>query len=222
MIPKPVDGSSPNVKFSTSLTIIGVFVSILRERFVVGAYSDPPLSWNWEPDLKTTGLFIESGWNENLEGRNVRPGIWVEREQNVYQQVAIGDRDQMPVFQNVRFQMYYGIGETDITIDCTSANRGESMIVGSLVQDFLYMSSDEIQAVFSFRSMTPVLLNKTVPFDKDTKIWNSPVVFRVQYENRWATVPIATMVRNLFLRIGNGTDPETYFRDIALHTGLPL
>lgn len=222
MIPKPPEGANPNLIFSTSLTIIGVFVAILRERFNPTTPSDPALKWRWSPSLKDTGLFIESGWNENLEGRNVRPGIWVDRDQNVYQQVSIGDRDQMPVYQNVRLQLYYGIGETDVLIDCTSPNRGESMILGSIVQDFLQMSSDEIQAIFGFRSMTPIALNRTTPFEKDAKLWNSPVIFRVQYESRWASQPIATMLRNIFLKIGDKTDPEKYFRSIALHTGLPL
>ncbi|PIX39958.1 MAG: hypothetical protein COZ56_15990 [Armatimonadetes bacterium CG_4_8_14_3_um_filter_58_9] len=222
MIPKPVDGANPNLIFSTSLTIIGVFVAILRERFSPATPSDPPLKWHWLPEIKDTGLFIESGWNENLEGRNVRPGIWVDRDQNVYQQVSIGDRDQMPVYQNVRLQLYYGIGETDMILECTSTNRGESMILGSIVQDFLQMSSDEIQAIFGFRSMTPIILNRTTPFNKDTKLWTSPVMFRVQYENRWASQPIATMLRNIFLKIDDKTDPEKYFRDITLHTGMPL
>lgn len=220
-IPKPVDSANPNVHFSTSLVIIGVFVAILRERFSPATPSDPPLKWHWVPSLKDTGLFIESGWNENLESRNVRPGIWVDRDQNIYQQVSIGDRDQMPVYQNVRLQLYYGIGETDMMLECTSTTRGESMILGSLVQDFLQMSSDEIQAVFSFRSMTPIVLNRTTPFDKDTKLWTSPVMFRVQYENRWVTRPIATMLRDILLKIGDKTDPEKYFRDITLHTELP-
>lgn len=221
MIPKPVDGSNANLHFSTSLTIIGVFVAILRERFTEGNFSDPPLQWHWKPDLKETGLFIESGWNKNLEGRNVRPGLWVDRDQNIYQQVSIGDRDQMPVYQNVRLQLYYGIGETDITVECTSPDRGESMILGSIVQDFLHMTSDEIQAVFGFRSMTPVLLNKTVPFEKDVSLMTSPVIFRVQYENRWASRPIATLLREMVMRLADKTDPEKYFRDLAMRSGLP-
>jgi hypothetical protein len=43
MIPKPVDGPEPIMRLSTPLTIVGVFVEILRQRFKAGASIDPEL-----------------------------------------------------------------------------------------------------------------------------------------------------------------------------------
>lgn len=217
MIPRhPYVDEKPFFKLSTSLALLGVLVEIIRERFTEGIYSDPALKWFWKSDLKTTGIFIESGWNENLEGRNVRPGIWIDRDQNVYGKVSVGDQDQMPVYKNVRLETFYSPGDVDVIIDCTSTKRGESMMIGSIVQDFLHMSSNVIQAFFGLRDMSPVILGRTVPFEKDDKLMNSPVTFRVQYENRWASAPIATTLHRVSLKISDVIDPEQYFREIAL------
>jgi hypothetical protein len=219
MIPKPVTDPTGKVKISTPLATIGVFVAILRERFKTGEHrlSDPELSWEWLPDIKTTEIFVESGWNENLEGRSVRPGVWVDRGQNVYGKVSIGEQDQMPVYQNVRLEQFYCMGELDIMVDCTAPKRGESMILGSVVQTFLHMSSKIIAGYFGFREISPLIMGQTVPFEKDDTLWNSPVNFRVYYENRWATLPIAVTLNSLNLKIADKTDPDLYFREIAMN-----
>lgn len=224
MIPKPVEGSNPAVILTTPLATVGVFVAILRKRFERGAFSDPALPWIWIPDTNGntdknhTGIFVESGWNENIEARNVRPGVWVDRDQNVYGRVVIGDQDQMAVYKNVRLQNFYCTGEMDILVECTSSKRGESMTIGSVVQDFLHMSNRLIQAYFGFRNISPVILGRTVPFEKDDKMWNSPVSFRVEYENRWATAPASVALHELALVLANKDDPEKYLREIAVRS----
>ncbi len=219
MIPKPVTDPTGVVKISTPLATIGVFVAILRERFLTGEHrlSSPELPWEWLADKKATGVFIESGWNENLEGRNVRPGVWIDRGQNIYGKVSIGEQDQQPVYPNVRLESFYCIGEMDILVDCTAPKRGESMILGSTVQDFLHMSSNIIQGYFGFRDMSPVILGQTTPFEKDDTLWNSTISFRVYYENRWATLPIAVTLNSLNLKLADKTDPDVYFREIAMN-----
>lgn len=228
MIPKPPAGSHSDLKLSTSLATLGMYVAVLRERFRDGAVSDPPLPYIWrskasgETDAATTGLFIESGWNENLEARNVRPGIWVDRDQNVYGRVAIGDQDQIAAVVNVGMESFYCPGDLDIIVDCTSPKRGESMLLGSIVQDFLHMSGRIIMKYFGLRDISPCILNRTVPFEKDIKLWTTPLQFRVAYENRWSTLPAATPIHDLYLRIGDATDPDIYFREIALRSsGVP-
>jgi hypothetical protein len=216
MIPKPVDGPEPIMRLSTPLTIVGVFVEILRQRFKAGASIDPELPWTWTDDPNTTQLFIESGWDENLEARNVRPGIWVDRDQNVYNRVTVGDQDQMPEHLGVRLEEFYCTGETDVLIDCTSTKRGESMIIGSVVQDFLHMSSNYIQACVGLRDMSPVILGRTVPFEKDDKLMNSPVSFRAYYEARWATMPISVVLNEIHVKVRDLENPETFFLEAVL------
>jgi len=222
MIPFPVEGANPNLRLSTPLTVIGMLVTILRERFLAATnHSDPALPWGWVSSPADTGVFIESGWNENLEGRNVRPGVWVDRDQNIYAAVSIGRQDQMPVYQKVRLEQFYMVGDLDVLIDCTAVKRGESMLLGSIVQDFLQMSSRIIMEYFGLRDISPMVLGRTVPFEKDAKLWSSPVQFRVQYEVRWATAPIATVFSDFALKIVDHADPEKYFRDVALRQDFP-
>lgn len=216
MDPIPDQGSRTDIYLSTPLTVIGIFVAIMQERFSATTPSDPPLKWDWLSDVKDTKIIITSGFNKNIEARNDRPAIWIDREQTTYGEVAIGNRDQIPISLRTRHQQYYCMAEMDMVMDCTSKNRGESMMVGSVTQDFLQMSAREIMRLFGFRDISPVILNRTVPFEKDRELMNTPVQFRVSYEARWATAPIYPVLNAVRLRLGDETDPDTYFRDIAL------
>jgi len=220
MDPRPATNASPRVKLSTPLAIIGLFVEVLRIRFSKDSQMDPDLPWRWEEWQDGTSredvIFIESGWNTNIEMRNVRPGIWVDRIQSIWTKASIGNQDQMPVDLRIPLEQFHAFGETDLRLDCTSPNRGESMLIGGIVQDFVQMSRNLIAAWFGLRDISNVMLNQTVPFDKDDKLWNSPVSFRVFYETRWASAPVSNLLRAVSLKISDITDPETYFRKIAI------
>lgn len=222
MIPRPTNGSPELFRVSTPMAALGVFVQILRERFSGGSSIDPVLPWNWYDDPNTTKIFIEAGWNDNLEARNVRPGIWVSRDQNVYGKVSLGDQDQMPVYQGVRLEQFYCKGDIDISVDCTSSVEGESAILGSVVQDFLHMSSNYIQALFGFHDMSAVVMNRTTKFEKDDTLWTTLVQFRATYEARWATLPVANALNEIAIRVKDLENPEEFFLDIVLRKPYPV
>ena len=214
--PIPVPGTHPWLTVSSPMTLIGIFVAILRERFGPGTFSDPVLQWAWKEDLNTTRIFIESGFNEKIEARNTRPAIWVDRAQNNYGRVSVGNQDQMPVNLKFRHEFFYSTAETDMLIECTSPDRGESMLLGSISQDVLHMSARHIEAAFGLRDMSPVVMGRTVPYEKDKDLWNTPVEFRAYYEARWSTVPMATLLMRLYMKIADKSEPESYFRDFVL------
>jgi hypothetical protein len=214
--PIPVQGQHSYVNISNPLTLIGLFVEILRERFKATTPSSPALLWNWEDDLKSTPVFIESGFNLHMEARNARPGIWIDQDQTVFLRPVLGDRDQIPENRRQDIKQYYALVETDMTVDCTSADRGESLMLGSVVHCFLQMSARVIMQWFGLRDISPIIMGKTVPFEKDVALMSTPIQFRVGYEARWATIPILPILQGIELRLGDKTDPETYFREISL------
>lgn len=217
--PQPVTSPRqphPDLYLSTPLTTIGVFVAIIRERFSETYLHEPILHWAWQDNKKATGIFIESGFDEDIEARNVRPGVWVDQLQHVFGRVSVGDRDQMPVYQPARLENFYAIAEMDMVIDCTATKRAESMMVGSLVQEFIHLSSDLIQADFGFRGISPVIMGRTTLYEADRTLWNTEIQFRVEYERRWRTIPFAPVLDAISLTLQDKTDPEQYFRKIAM------
>jgi len=214
--PRPPTGSQAKLVISSPLTLLGVFTTVLREYFSAAAVHNPALPWEWEADLATTPLFIEVGWNTHLEARAVRPGVWIDCAQNVYNRVVIGDQDQIPENIPCNLEESYGQGETDISIDCTAAERTESTLLGSHVQNFVHSASNIIQAYFGLRDISPVLMNQTAPFQQDITLWSTPVTFRVNYEIRWATLPIHAILNSVHAHIQNVGDAGVYFRDVAL------
>lgn len=221
MDPRPAEGSLETLYLSTSLVIIGVFVSVLRERFKESTPMEPQLNWVWRPITDQTDIFIESGYNTELEARLTRPGIWIDREQNVYTKSGIGSQDQISAYIPQGLEKYHAFGETDVTIHCTSPNRGESMMLGSVVQDFVQMSSFIIERFFGFRRISDVVLNRTGPHEEDDQLFTSPVQFRVFYETRWATRPIAALLQQMSLVLVDKDHPDDVIRQILLNYQKP-
>lgn len=200
--PSPFSDSPTEVVYNSPLIIIDLFVECLRERFTSGGNSSPALSkWAWSSEDKTTKIFIESGFTVNSEVRGKRPGLWVDMTQNVYGNVSIGPFDQTPVLVPSRTQFYYSMADSDIMISCTSPNRGESMQLGSIVQEFLHMTAHPIMEIFALRSITPMIMGHTDYFERERELWNTPVQFRVNYEVRWATRPQAVLLNDIKMRI---------------------
>jgi hypothetical protein len=218
-IPRPYNEQT---LLSTPLTVLGMFIEIVRARFSDDNFSDPEVPWAWNEDLDLTKIFIESGFNVNIDARTTRPGVWIDRDQNIYVKSNMGRQDQMPVHIRKSIYLYHGFGEIDIMLDCTSPNRGESMVVGSVVQDFLQMSASVIKGEFGLRDMTDVIMNRTAPFDKDDKLWNTQVQVRAQYEIRWITAPLAPAFNSVLSKLSNVEDPSAYFREVALRSKYEL
>ena len=216
MHPKNPSDPTGKIKVSSPLSILGVFVEILRQRFSEGVYSDPALTRYWKSDLADTGIFIEPGWDENVEARNTRPGLWVQIQQNYYKKVGIGNQDGMPVYKNVRLEQFYAIGTCSIRIDCTSKNQGESRLFASQTQDFLYMSAKVIEHYFGFRDIGVVAMQPTAKFEQDDTLFTTPIELEVEYEIRWATMPVATTLNQIALKLENEEDPDAYFRDLVI------
>jgi hypothetical protein len=209
--PSPYSDSPVITTLSTPLIVVGTFVEILRERFSDENYSNPDLAnWRWTNDDKSTRIFIESGFGVNSEVRGKRPGLWVDRLQNVYQKVSIGAYDQKSVEFNTRLEHMYMRGEMDLIVDCTSPNRGESMLLGGIVQDFLMMTMKPIMEVFAFLDVSPMILGRTEPFERERALWSSAVSFRVTYEVRWATMPSAPLLNKVVGRIEDPDYPASW------------
>lgn len=214
--PIRIEGSNVVTALSTPLTVLGIFVAILRERFSETGFSDPVLKWEWKTDKATTGIFIESGFNDEIEARNVRPAIWLDFTQHVFGRVSIGDRDQVPVYLPKRLENYYCLAEMDLVADCTSKERGESILVSSIVQEFIHFCSDIIQSLFGFRGMSPVIMARPTLYEKDRRLWNTEIQLRVEYERRWRSIPFSEVLNAIKLKLADVNDPDLYYREIAL------
>lgn len=206
-------GADAHVTLHSPIEVVGAFVYILRDYFQTDG-----LLWTWTDNKNTTDIVIESGNEEEIALANAKPGIFVNRGQTIYEQISVGDLDQdQPQMLEKRVKHFLAYGKTSISVECISPRHGESALLGDLVQQFLQMSSNEIQAYFHFQNMGHVVLNATQPFEKDEKFFNTPAMFQLGYEVRWGTVPIAPSLKNLSLKLTDSqADPLTFFRNIVL------
>jgi len=192
------------------LALIGVFVSILRERYAPG---QGIVNYPWYADITKTKITIESAFADSDEHRNFKPAIFIDKEETIYGKVVIGDRAGRNMFTSQDF--FWSLATVPILIDCVASRRGESASIGDVVQWTLHSASDIIQGVFGFHSMSPPRLGKTIPYEADKKAWTSPITFQVQYNVRWATVPIAPLLQDIALHITAGAGTSIHFQTVA-------
>lgn len=195
------------------LAIIGIFLAILRERYTTG---NGPTEYPWTEDPNTTRIIIESAFEDTHAVRGKRPAIYIDKDESIYGRNIIGDRVAHR-FTNAK-DWQWCLSSVPIIMNCVASRRGESAIIGDITQWTIHCASDAIQKIFALHDISPPTLGRTVPFEGDKESWTSPVSFTVQYNVRWATVPIRPLLQQIILRISeSGQCPEDYLIEIASH-----
>lgn len=195
------------------LAIQGVFLEIIRERF----RTDAGIGLIWVPDLTTTSILIEAGYNEELESRNQVPAVYVNRLQTVPGKIMVGDR--VGVHLPDHLEAFGALTTAVIAVECVSNDEGESAVIGDIVQYMLLASEDVIQREFGFYDISHPSLSQTQPYPRDQTKWVTTVEFQVQFWIRWSQVPIAPLLQQIAQRItSNGVDANGHFIDVTINS----
>lgn len=211
--PAPVKaaGQPTAIVDGSPLAIIGIFVAFLRERFAPG---NGPTAYPWYDDVNKTKLIIESGFEDNATARGSKAAIYVDKDESVYGKSIIGDRVAHR-FRDAK-EAQWCLSTVPVLVDCVSERKGESAIIGDIVQWSLHASSDVIQAAFSLHDMSPPTLGRTIPYEDDKTAWTTPVSFQVQYNVRWTVVPVAPLLHEIALRIQrSGMSANEYLLELV-------
>lgn len=192
------------------LAIQGIFLEVLRERFKKGN----GLEWIYNDDITCTEILIETSFNEETESRSQTPAIYVNRLQSRPLKVAIGDRAGVRLTDHL--EGFTALMEVAISLECVSNDEGESSIIGDTVQFTLLAAQDIIQREFGLHSFQHPILGQTVPYERDTTKWVSPVEFNIEFWIRWTQVLIAPLLQQLAQKLeARGTD---LFRQSVLNS----
>jgi hypothetical protein len=207
--PSPEAPQNPRILPGSPLAIIGLFVEVIRKRFAPTQNA----IYTWDPDPKRTQLAIESAFNEDDEIRNKRPAIFVDKDDSTIGRTVVGD------FAGMNFHSgkkgFWALSTVPILIECVAAKKGECAILGDLIQMYLHASSDLIQSKFGLHEMTPVILGRTQPFERDKAAWITPVNFSIQYNVRWTNTPAEHIVNEIAMTVavsGYATATEFFER----------
>lgn len=197
---KPSDVILPK----SPLDIMGLFLTVVRARFTEEtAGADFP--WLWKDNVGETKIHIEAGSGDDITSKDVRPSIFVDRGPIVFPKVAIGDFAGGTLHTGER--AFYTTGTGQMNIDCVSKSRGESAILGELVQSFVLMSSDIILQTYNLRDVTPVTLGGTEVWEKDDRLFNTRVTSQISYDVKWGVKPnagkIAEIIAEMTVSSGN-------------------
>lgn len=213
--PSPEGPQHVSIRPGSKLAVLGVFVEIIRRRFVIGVV-EPDFQWVWDPDVKKTKLAVESAFNEDKEHRNFRPAVFIDCDDQTHGRVVLGDR----VGKNFKsgLEGFWDLQTVPILIECVAGKRAESAVLGDIIGVFLHASSDLIQAKFGFHDMTPLVVGRTQPHTKDKDQWITSVTFNVQYPMRWTNAPTAPLLQEVEATIvaSGATSATEFFETIAL------
>lgn len=203
------DTSHPYVLVKSSLDVLGLYLTTLRERFSSAGANFP---WYWNDQDSLSRIWIEAGAGDETRKNDARPAIYVDRSAIVFAKIVIGDF----AGQNLEtgLKAFYSTGVGQINMDCVSKNRGESALLGDLVQGFMLMSSDEILAAYSLRDCTPLTLGPTEPWEKDNRLFATRVTSEVTFDVKWATRPDTRKLQRVSVSVG--TQPIVDYHSIAV------
>jgi hypothetical protein len=190
---------------------------LIRERFNA-ANSE---RYTWVDNKTATAIVIEAQFERNTELRDAKPGVYIDRGQTIYRKVAIDNRDQYsPSVMTRRLDQYISLVETDINIDVVAATKGESATLGNTVMEFIECSRNIIMTFFTLQDISPLIMNRTEAFQKDETLFNSPITFRTTHELRWASLPIAPVMREILVNgtLQSGSNTPANFEQIYVQS----
>lgn len=210
----------------TPLALIGLWVTALRYRF--NRNPAEPLPWVWDqnyrpsdtedgeplPDHEPRKLLIEAAFNVEKSARNYRPAIYVDRETVTADKVVLDNLAGRYIPTGL--SAYFCQANVPIVFYCESENAAESSLIADTAWFFILATRDIFKKSFGLYDIREPILGKTVPIDEDKQVWQTPVQFTVTLEMRWATQPIAPLLRDLSLKIGVTGDPNLYYHGLVL------
>jgi hypothetical protein len=205
---------APEIPVKSPIAIIGVMLSILRERFS----QSQGLPWVWAPEMSTTSLdntiTIEVGSEENIEATNRRPGIYVKRGPVSYLQSVIGDKHA--VNRKSGSEVFYATADTSFTFVIEAEEEGEAAMLADVVLSTFMMGADLIERAYKFRKLGPFSISAASQPIHDTDVCQIQVTMGLTFDVRWGTLPIAPLLNEIVVKMNNSSynSSEEYFNEI--------
>lgn len=197
----------------SSLDVIGMFLEMVRSRFVQP--DNPKFPWAWDPDDKKSRIVIEAASNPYLQAKDARPGVFVDRGAIVFPKIVIGDRAATDL--TTGGELFYTHATGGITMDCVSQSKGESALLGDTVAQHMVMSANILMRQFDFKAVTPVTLMPTQPWEKDDRCFLTRVQTEFTYDIAWANIPDQKKIARYVTFQADAEQARTYtFGDSAL------
>ena len=190
---------SPTVLLHSPLSILGKFSDFLRVRF-----SHSNLPWVYSPNDADTQIFVYPEYTRATSASNLSPALIVSRGSTVHTKAVVGDQAEASPVIAREAETGYVFGETDIRIACVGQSYGESAILADVVQSAITMSRAVITKAFTLRDIMAVVQGPTTPYPRDEEKYVTYVDFRVSFEQKWFTIPIAPVLKEADLLSGQG------------------
>jgi hypothetical protein len=217
LTPHPEERQQRTILPGSRLAVIGVFVEIIRRRFV---FPNAPedFQWYWRKDTDKTTILVESAFSEASTGKNFRPAVIVDADDQTIGRTTLGDLAGKNLQRGLTG--YFHLVTLPIMVECIAATRGESSTLSDTVGIYLQASNRLIQATFGLHEMTPITIGRTQPASSDKNKFLTPVTFSIQSVLRYTEEPSAPIMRDIVANIAaSGVEPTEYLEAISL--GLP-
>ncbi len=198
------------------LAVLGLLLEALRERFAEGN----GLEVVWRDDPALTDILIEIGYNVEVESRNYGRALYLNRLSSSPRAIAVGDR------AGVRLRDHYEgfIAEmtSQLTIDCVSNDKGDSMLLGDVTQHFLLAVRQIMESQYGIHDFGMPELGQTSPFEHDQEKWSTSVSFTLSYFVRWATVKIRPLLQQIAVTTQDAQEASANVALASINRGAPI
>ena len=173
------------------LAVVGLLLEALRARFS----EDANLNAVWREDVNTTDILIEAGYNVETEARGATRAIYVNRLRTAPREIAVGDF--VGVTRGDSQEFFLCMMEVDFSIDCISADAGDSAMLADIVQSFLLCSGNIFEGWYGFHDFGKPVIGQTQPFQQAQGQWATSIALTTSFQARWSTVKIRPLLQDL-------------------------
>lgn len=212
-----MEGQQAEIMPGSSLAVLALLAEIVRERF----RPVNELAWAWvenytpeqteenTPD-EPRKIVIEPSFSENVEVRNARPAIFIDKQDTVPSKVAIGNFVGQQLHTGLRG--FYSIATIPIDIEVVADRNGESATIADIVWFYLLAGREQIQKTFGLQDMSNPVLSRTSPQDAERRFWSTHITFTIGIGMRWTTLPISPILHDIVVRYRKSgeTNPDTF------------
>lgn len=222
-----LDGENPDVFPGSPLSIIGLWIFALRQRFIYN--NSTPMPWVWVPDLvpkesedanplpdgEPRKILIESSYNTEKANRNYYPAIYVGRSGGDVTADKISINNFVGQYTPTSFKAFHCYATMPVVFECESENQGESSIIAETAWAFVLTTRDIFRGDFGLHDILEPRLGDTTVTTRDKTIWSTNVQFRVTYDVRWGITPIAPKLREILLNITRTEGVNRYLTQLV-------
>jgi hypothetical protein len=190
---RTIDNQSPDtqcISGKTPLILTGIFIQLLEKHFSVESnIVDPALKpYLWKPDVRETGMVIDTNFNLDWKSVGKRPAIIVKRGNIQSVKLTLDDANpEASIYDDREAYIRGKVG--DHTMFCIAPNGGLTEILGNEVSDEFMQFASAIRQDLGFNKFEETMISEVQQIEESDTHFVVAIKVEYGYIREWSLTP---------------------------------